>query len=153
MGELRALTGAHQTLKGDHASTQTSLRSTRDDLGNLTSAHGQTRDNMNKTMDDVQGLQQDQQLTSKAVQNFSKHLQRLHMMASATQDDLRKTNSFVLPNLGAEGTVSPAHLKASLTSSDFKVTKATQPPTPRSRRDSSWHSRNIGAVPDRMSYI
>lgn len=152
--ELRSLTGAHQALKGDHASTQTSLRSAQDDLGNLKSSHSQVRDNGVKTNGDVKGLQQDQQNTSKAVQNLTKHLQRLHMMASATQDDLRKTNSFVLPNLGAEGTVSPAHLKAALTSSDFKITKAaTQPPTPRTKRDASWHSRNIGAVPDRMSYI
>lgn len=152
--ELRSLTGAHQALKGDHTGSQTSIRSARDDLGNLTASHGETRKDMLKAIDDVKGLRHDQQSNSLALQNLTQHLQRLSMMVSATQDDLRKTNSFVLPNLGAEGSVSPAHLKAALTSSDFKTTKAaSQQATPRRKRDTSWHSKNIGAVPDRMSYI
>lgn len=93
-----------------------------------------------------------QQKHSTNIGQVHKDLGQLKSLAEKTRDGLEATNAMVLPNLGSGGGLPTVGL-----SSPREIARALgkQPEvkTPRRRREATWMNRNVGLVPDRMSYI
>lgn len=143
----------HEKLSQDH-------KITHEHLHRLTAAHGDTRATLEHACSDVRNLQEGFQLQSQAMTDLNGELGRVAKQAAATHEGLKITNSYVLPNLGATEAVAPVHGGAchaaaeSLRTTFISTAASDARKSPRKKKpDSPWISRNIGLVPDRMSWI
>jgi len=152
-----------QLLFEELSKTSKTAESVHEDLSVAKEAHEQTRKAVGKALGQLQLLQEDHAKSGRSMAAVEKHLEQVHKLANETRQDLDTTNSLALPNLKSEGIVSPRISKSWAKSTGSSVsTHPTQyskkgPPVPssprRKRSESLWTSRNIGLVPDRMSWI
>jgi len=107
---------------------------------------------LNSVQDQLNATMEVQQKHSTNIGEVHKDLGKLKSLAEKTRDGLEATNAMVLPNLGSGGGLPNVGL-----SSPREIARALgkQPEvkTPRRRREATWMTRNVGLVPDRMSYI
>lgn len=164
-GDVRGLNGNLNHLNEEHKSTATSLKVTREDLSRLGASHESTRKSLNTTIEKVSTLSDKHKHLSSSLSGVTRGLERVDVLANTTQQDLQATNAFVLPNLSAEGAVPhtghPAAVDASVESryggrhnkeaKDWRE-QGNAPLSARKKKE-SWHVKNIGLVPDRMSWI
>jgi len=107
---------------------------------------------LTSVQDQVNQTMEVQQKHSTNIGELGKDLAKLRSLAEKTRDGLEATNAMVLPNLGTAGGLpnvglnSPKEIARALG-------KQPEVKTPRRRREATWMTRNVGLVPDRMSYI
>eukprot|EP00418_Pyrodinium_bahamense_P000367 CAMPEP_0179017324 /NCGR_PEP_ID=MMETSP0796-20121207/3779_1 /TAXON_ID=73915 /ORGANISM="Pyrodinium bahamense, Strain pbaha01" /LENGTH=381 /DNA_ID=CAMNT_0020713047 /DNA_START=25 /DNA_END=1168 /DNA_ORIENTATION=+ len=152
-------------LQLEHVKIAKEVGTAREELANAVGVVELTRQGLNKAMDQVTAVRQSQQKSAASVDKLSNDLAKVRNLADSTQQHLEVTNSMVLPNL-ASGDVPPIGFQSSMEGSRSLGGTALSGPglggtglgrtgsltTPRKRRESTWNARNIGAVPDRMSW-
>lgn len=158
------------------AGIASNLGKTREELVSTAAHASKTRDMVLQAAERIKVLQEDQAASRNAISNLEKGVESVHHLAAHTQDDLKVTNSYVLPNLGADGAihtivhggtcgsgVSGLHsLNSTARSNDstrlpgraYHSGPNSPTRTPRIRKkDLAWHTRNIGSVPDRSAWV
>jgi len=136
------------------------------ELCKLSASQDTTRDRLGETMETVGTLKNGNMQLQMTMHDLSKSVEGVHNLASTTADHLKMTNSLVLPNLGADAAFAAsttsghgANLTMNNTTSSRGAMAQTCGPSPRNknsprrRKDAAWMNRNIGSVPDRMSWI
>lgn len=154
---------ALQRLKDDHGHTANTVNIVNEGLSKLRAGQDTMRDNLAETNIRVGGVNSSAVGLQNAVHEISKSLELVHTIASNTEDNLKKTNAMVLPNLGAEGAFSvgatgfsgSTDLGSTVPPSAHNAARSSprNRGSPRKQKDAAWFSRNIGSVPDRMSWI
>jgi len=139
------------------AKTARELSRTRKEVGNALSAAEQSRQDLNKAMVDVSALQQGYERYSSNEEKLAKDIANVKNLADSTLHHLEATNAMVLPNL-SPGDMVPTgtthnNSESPRTHMMGGIGKRSAPATPRKRREPTWVARNIGIVPDRMSWI
>jgi chromosome segregation ATPase len=161
---------AVERLRDDHNRFANNLQVVNAELSKLAAGQDTTRDKLNETLIRIGGLSGGNINMQNAIHELGKNLEVVHNLAQHTEDHLKMTNAFVLPNLGAEGAFSPSTVSNSATTLVASATQSsrrseihgsrgslgTSPRkhgSPRKRKEALWLSRNVGAVPDRMAWI
>jgi len=160
---------ALRRIQEDSSHFGNSVHSLHDDFSKMAAAQDTTRDRLTETVDKVNQLNGGTVNLQNTMHEMGKNLEWVHNLASSTEDHLKMTNAMVLPNLGADNAFNPS--STSCSSSGFANAKAmnstrgtdmgssrgstrTSPrKSPRKQKDAAWYARNIGSVPDRMSWI
>lgn len=157
LDNVRSMEAYVQRLADEHGATVKGVHITREGLERAKAATERTREELTKALNDVTALQQDQSRTVGVVQKLNTDIQRVGIIAADTKANLEATQSIVLPNLGADE-LAPMSSRGTATTMD--TTSRSWGPggsrggkSPRKRREATWTARNIGSVPDRMSYI
>jgi len=154
----------------DHGQTVNSVQAVKEDLAKVMAAQCATRDKLSEATKRVGELGNDTVNLQNEMHELSLNVEKVYNLAASTEDNLKVTNAFVLPNLGAEGVLSPGMISA-FTSTGAKSMNSTRgdisselgsnrgsqysrgKPSPRRRKEAQWFARNIGSVPDRMAWI
>jgi len=166
---------ALQRLKDDHNHVAQSMRIINEELGKLAAGQDTTRDRLAEAVDRVGGLSSSSVNLQNAFHELSKNVERVHSLASNTEDNLKMTNAMVLPNLGSDGAFGPAMTSSGGGSTVANATAMNSSRgmdmgssrgssrtcrssprgrgSPRRRKEAAWFSRNIGLVPDRNSWV
>lgn len=103
----------------------------------------------------VHGLKEGFQSSGAALKLVSTKLEQLRIQASVTEENLKVTNSYVLPNLDTGVEVDPKFAANSGTcnASQPSPRRGAKPAARRKEKESAWIVRNIGNTPDRMAWI
>lgn len=174
----KTLDTALQRLREDHKQVVQSVQIVNEEAAKLSAAHSTTREMIVQTTDKVGGIDSGTVNLQNAVHELGKNIEWVHSVASHTQDHLKMTNALVLPNLGSDGAISPSSMGGTsgsafasqlvsvnamnstrgtdVVSSRGSAQTCRSTPrrgSPRRRKEAAWFSRNIGSVPDRMSWI
>lgn len=154
----------------DQGQTILSVQAIREELAKVVASHSTTQDKLSEAAERLGELGNTAVNLQNRIQELGLNVERVHALAASTEDNLKMTNSFVLPNLGAEGALSPGMISA-FTSTSAKCMTSTRgdasteigsnrgsqysrgKPSPRRRKEAQWFARNIGSVPDRMAWI
>merc|ERR1712083_781009 len=100
----------------------------------------------------IAALQQDQSRVNGVAQKLNADIQRVGVTVADTKANLQATQAIVLPNLGADELV-PMSSRGTGTTMDTTSRSFRPATSPRKKKEATWAARNIGAVPDRMSWI
>lgn len=153
---VRSMEAYVQRLSDEHGKTVRGVNSTREGLVKATAATEQTREELTKALNDVTALQQDQSKTHGVVNKLNTDIQRVRISAAGTQANLEATKAIVLPNLGADE-LTPMSFSTTMDTTSRSLGPGSRSvksqSSPRKRREATWTSRNVGVVPDRMSWI
>eukprot|EP00929_Paragymnodinium_shiwhaense_P112092 TRINITY_DN80350_c0_g1_i1.p1 TRINITY_DN80350_c0_g1~~TRINITY_DN80350_c0_g1_i1.p1 ORF type:complete len:420 (-),score=89.37 TRINITY_DN80350_c0_g1_i1:101-1360(-) len=163
-GDHRALNARHDRLHQDHLRAAKETSGAVQSLERLSSTHDSTQALLNQTMGQVLQLQTNTRGTEATVQDVRRKCEVLSAALQQTQENLQATNALTLPNLKSGGMVSPAFggsagvtggsLNAALSASDgFSVGSRSARGSPGKKKEAVWISRNVGLVPDRMSWM
>jgi len=153
----------------DHGQTVLSVQVVKEELAKVMAAQCATRDKLSEATERVGELGNGTVNLQNAMHELSLNVEYVHNLAANTEDNLKVTNALVLPNLGAEGALSPG-MNSAFTSAGAKSMHSTRgdisselgsnrggssrgKPSPRRRKEAVWFARNIGSVPDRMAWI
>jgi len=159
----------------DLAGTGKNLHEAREELLSTAALSGSTRDVLMQAVERIKALQEDHSLSRNAIDNLGRNLESVQNVAHHTKEDLKLTNAFVLPNLGADSSVSPTSVLGGTANMGYGSLGSTGKSTdsarstggrnyrsgpnsptrsPRVRKkDMAWYARNIGSIPDRNSWI
>jgi len=143
-------------LQFEQGKTAKDLAQAREDLASAQTTVNSCRQGLARAMDNIGALREGHEKATTNANQIANDLAKVKNLADATHHHLEVTNSMVLPNLST-GDMSPAGFHSStegarsMGNSSFSKTGGLQ--TPRRRREATWVSRNIGIVPDRMSWI
>jgi len=149
-------------LHADHAKTARDLATAREDVATVQSGLIEARQGLAKAGDHITALRQGQDKSSHNLGKLTNELAKVRNLADSTQQHLEVTNSMVLPNLGPSdmnpsglhsSTEGARSLNGTLGTLSGSGLKSGSSKTPRGRREATWVARNIGIVPDRMSWI
>jgi len=151
-----------QQMCENHVKTTKGMGTLREEHAKVCATQEQNRNMVNLVIDHIVGLQEGQAKSTSSLAALSRELEMLQNVASTTHENLKYTNAIVLPNLGAEGAVSPAAMNLSASCPAPGATQASTPRStvgraasqrsPRRRKETAWFNRNIGSVPDRNSW-
>mmetsp|Transcript_61742 Transcript_61742/g.133773 ORF Transcript_61742/g.133773 Transcript_61742/m.133773 type:complete len:407 (+) Transcript_61742:76-1296(+) len=136
----------------DHGQTARMLGVAREELCRLTASHGTATAELNRTVDQVKVLTDGHALARRDMQVLTGHLEGVRMVAEGTHENLKITNAFVLPNLDASTEV-PCSVFHAGSPRSVPVPPRKNRREPGQRRETTWHRRNVGIVPDRMAMI
>lgn len=135
----------------------TNLRKTagklRDDISRNTADLEMRRQELNQVKESMSAALEAQNKQGGNINELNKELARVRSVAEKTKEGLEATNAMVLPNLGTSAGNAPTMGFHSAKDIERVLGKAPEVKTPRRRREPVWMQRNVGLVPDRMSYI
>mmetsp|Transcript_15470 Transcript_15470/g.48075 ORF Transcript_15470/g.48075 Transcript_15470/m.48075 type:complete len:410 (-) Transcript_15470:63-1292(-) len=143
------------SLLADHAIVARDLAKARQEVANAQTFAFEARQEMAKTSDQISALRQGHEKTHQHVGKLTNDLAKVKNLADSTKQHLDVTNSMVLPNLGSGDMSSPGFQSGVEGTRSLGGTAGftTGHKSARGRRETAWVARNIGLVPDRMSWI
>lgn len=158
---VQTVNAKHLKLFEHHGSTAKDAQTVHQALEKLSAAHSVTHQRLHSSVLQLNELQNEHAKALSRLEALGGQLDTVHSLASKTQENLRVTNAYVLPNLapgldvghGAGGAANSAEILHGSATVRGTMASTTASRTPRKKKDGAWISRNIGIVPDRMSWI
>lgn len=176
--QVRAEVARCTKLSENHANTARVTEQNKQEHGLLVASHGTCRTDLEHVTGQLHSLKAGFQSSGTVIKQMGLRLEELRIQATCTEENLKVTNSYVLPNLNTGVDLDPKFSSNSGTCTGGSLPKGnsksargavgggsafsdqagkrgatTKSPGRKAKDKEIWISRNIGLVPDRMAMI